>query len=127
VLNTVQEVAVRRLFVVLGAAALIALPGGPALAEEPLRLDEQVVDEAGVVDDEAGIEAAVDELESEDGTQLFVVFVDTFDGLKAGEWLDSTRGRGPGLCLHPAGGLRALGGRGESAGRAGRRAGVHRG
>ena len=47
------EVAVRRLFVVLGASALLALTGGPALAEEPFRLDEQVVDEAGVLGDEA--------------------------------------------------------------------------
>ena len=44
----------RRLPVVLGAAALLLLSGGPALAEEPFRLDEQVVDEAGVLGGRGG-------------------------------------------------------------------------
>jgi hypothetical protein len=89
-------VAVRRLFVVLGASALLALSGGPALAEEPFRLDDQVVDEADVIDDEAEIDAALDELQAEDGVQLFVVTVDSFDDLTAGEWLQET-GRLSGL------------------------------
>ncbi len=80
----------RRLFVVGGAAALVALTGAPASAEEPFRLDEQVVDEAGVLGDEAAVESAVEELQAEDGTQLFVVFVDTFEGASGGEWLEST-------------------------------------
>jgi len=81
---------VRRLPVVLGATALVLLSGGPAIAEEPFRIDEQVVDEAGVLGDEGEIEAALDELQAEDGTQLFVVFVDSFDGLTAGQWIQST-------------------------------------
>ncbi|HZB22079.1 MAG TPA: TPM domain-containing protein, partial [Blastococcus sp.] len=80
----------RRLFVVLGASALFALTGGPALAEEPFRLDEQVVDEAGVLGDEAQVDAALDELQTEDGVQLFVVTVDTFGDLTPGEWLQET-------------------------------------
>jgi hypothetical protein len=85
-------VAVRRLFVVLGASALLGLTGGPALAEEPFRLDDQVVDEAGVLGDESEIDAALAELQSEDGVQLFVVTVDTFGDLTAGEWLQQTAG-----------------------------------
>jgi uncharacterized membrane protein YgcG len=81
---------VRRLPVVLGATALVLLSGGPALAEEPFLIDEQVVDEAGVLGDESDIDAALDELQTEDGTQLFVVFVDSFDGLSAGEWIQET-------------------------------------
>ena len=80
----------RRLPVVLGATALLLCGGAPALAEEPLRLDDQVVDEAGVVGDEGAIEDAVDELQAEDGTQLFVVFVDSFEGLDAGQWMSET-------------------------------------
>jgi uncharacterized membrane protein YgcG len=60
------------------------------MAEDPFRLDEQLVDEAGVVGDEAPVEDALDELQAEDGTQLFVVFVDTFEGLGAGEWMAET-------------------------------------
>jgi hypothetical protein len=89
-------VAVRRLFVVLGASALLALSGGPALAEEPFRLEDQLVDEADVIGDEAEIDAALDELQAEDGVQLFVVTVDSFDDLTAGEWLQET-GRLSGL------------------------------
>ena len=80
----------RRLPVALGATALVLLSGGPALAEEPFRIDDQVVDQAGVLGDEAEVEAALDELQTEDGTQLFVVFVDSFDGLTAGEWIRET-------------------------------------
>ena len=45
------EVAARRLFVVLGASALLAVGAGPALAEEPFRLDEQIVDEDPTFDE----------------------------------------------------------------------------
>jgi len=81
---------VRRLPVVLGATALLLLSGGPALAEEPFRLTDQVVDEAAVVGNEAPVEDAIDELQAEDGTQLYVVFVDSFEGMGAGEWMQST-------------------------------------
>jgi len=65
---------VRRLSVVLGATALLLLSGGPALAEDPFRLDGQVVDEAGVLSsgEESQVADALDQLQAEDGTQLFV-------------------------------------------------------
>ena len=81
----------RRLVVVLGAAALLGLSAGPALADDPFRLDDQVVDQADVLGDESDIDAALDELQTEDGTQLFVVYVDSFEGLSAGEWMTETR------------------------------------
>ena len=83
----------RRLSVVLGATALLLLSGGPALAEDPFRLDGQVVDEAGVLSsgEESQVADALDQLQAEDGTQLFVVFVDTFGGQTPGEWMQSTR------------------------------------
>ncbi|MDT0277441.1 TPM domain-containing protein [Blastococcus goldschmidtiae] len=87
-----MKVAVRRLFVVVGASALLAVgAAGPALAEEPFRLDDQIVDEAGVLDDETEIDAALDELQSDDGIQLFVVFVDDFGGLTSREWMTETQ------------------------------------
>ena len=36
------------------------------------------------------IDAALDELQTEDGIQLFVVFVDSFDGLDTSAWMQST-------------------------------------
>lgn len=83
------EGAARRLFVVLGASAVLAVGAGPALAEEPFRLEDQIVDEAGVLD-EGSIEESLDELQAEDGTQLFVVFVDSFEGQDGSEWAQAT-------------------------------------
>jgi hypothetical protein len=81
---------VRRLLVVLGAAALLGVPAGAALAEEPFRLEEQVADQADVLGDGSEVDVALEELQSEDGIQLFVVTVDSFDGLTAGQWLQQT-------------------------------------
>ena len=80
----------RRLVVVLGAAALLGLSAAPALAEEPFRLEDQVVDQADVLGDESDIDAALEELQTEDGIQLFVVFVDSFDGMDTNTWMQST-------------------------------------
>ena len=76
-----QEVAVRRLFVVLGVSALLVLTGGPALAERavPARRSRSSTRPA-CCGDEAQVEDALEELQAEDGIQLFVVFVDSFDG-----------------------------------------------
>ena len=72
----------RRLSVVPGVLALLLLTGGPALAEEPFRVPDQVTDEAGVlVGNTAAVEDAVEELQADEGIQLWVVYVDTFDGI----------------------------------------------
>ncbi|SDY06709.1 TLP18.3, Psb32 and MOLO-1 founding protein of phosphatase [Geodermatophilus africanus] len=82
----------RRLPAVLALlAALVLLGGGPALAEPPFDVPEQVTDRAGVlVGDESSVEAAVAELQAEDQLQLFVVYVDSFDGLDQEEWATRT-------------------------------------
>ncbi len=86
------EVAARRLFVVLGASALLAVGAGPALADEPFRLGEQIDDRAGAlsVSEQNDLAGALGELQTEDGIQLFVVFVDSFEPGTADEWTRDT-------------------------------------
>ncbi|SDM53579.1 TLP18.3, Psb32 and MOLO-1 founding protein of phosphatase [Geodermatophilus siccatus] len=73
--------------VLVPLAALVLLGGGPALAEPPFDVPDQVTDRAGVlVGDESAVEAAVAELQAEEQLQLFVVYVDSFDGLDPAEW-----------------------------------------
>jgi uncharacterized membrane protein YgcG/uncharacterized coiled-coil protein SlyX len=82
---------VRRLLVVLGVSALLVLSGGPAMADAPFRLEEQVVDRVGALSgNESQVDDAINELEAEDGTQLFVVFVNSFDGTAGKNWAQST-------------------------------------
>ncbi|MFZ5872262.1 MAG: TPM domain-containing protein, partial [Actinomycetota bacterium] len=70
---------------------LFSWAGVAALAEPPSRLAEQVTDSAGALTgDETEVRAALDELRAETGVQLFVVFVDTFDGTPAQQWADET-------------------------------------
>ncbi len=82
----------RRLLAVLAPlAAVVLLGGGPALAEPPFDVPEQVTDRAGVlVGNESAVEAAVAELQAEEQLQLFVVYVDSFDGLDPDEWATRT-------------------------------------
>jgi hypothetical protein len=85
------EGAARRVVVVLGAAAVLVLGGGAALADQPFRLDEQVVDRVEALrGGEAQVEDALEELRAEDGTQLFVAFVSSFDGAEGRDWVDET-------------------------------------
>ncbi|WP_256461073.1 TPM domain-containing protein [Blastococcus sp. PRF04-17] len=81
----------RRLSVVLGVSALLVLSGGTATAEEPFRLEEQVVDSVGALSgNETQVEEAIEGLQAEDGTQLFAVFVSSFDGARGSDWAEST-------------------------------------
>lgn len=65
---------------------------GSAFAAPPLKLDSgMVTDDADVLgSDLSAVEAALDTLESEHGIQLFVVYVETFDGYDAQEWAHET-------------------------------------
>ncbi|MEJ5945841.1 TPM domain-containing protein [Pseudokineococcus basanitobsidens] len=77
------------------AAALLFAPSlalAPAAsAVEPFRLDEQVTDQVGALDGSGdAVQQAVDDLREETGVQLFVVFVDSFDGLGGQEWAQQT-------------------------------------
>ncbi|MFC5998633.1 TPM domain-containing protein [Quadrisphaera sp. GCM10027208] len=82
-----------RLLPALLVAALLALLAllapSTASAEPPGRLDEQVTDAAGVLSG-SDVQTALEELRRDTGVQLFVVFVDTFDGLPAQQWADQT-------------------------------------
>ncbi|WP_326553799.1 TPM domain-containing protein [Micromonospora sp. NBC_01813] len=74
----------------LTAVVVLAVPGRAA-AEPPLRLDTQITDQVGAL---AGRESEVDQalqrLEQDTGWQLFVVYVDDFDGTPALDWADQT-------------------------------------
>jgi len=75
------------LFLVAGA---VLLPG-PAFAEDPFRLSTQIEDKAGALGDQAGdVQMALGLLQDEQKVQLWVVFVDTFSGLTAEDWVDQT-------------------------------------
>ncbi|MDY7089583.1 MAG: TPM domain-containing protein, partial [Actinomycetota bacterium] len=81
----------RRLVVLpLVAAAAVVLMAGPATAQAPERLAAQVTDQAGVLGDRGAVDAALSDLQEKTGLQLFVVMVDSFDGLPAQEWTDET-------------------------------------
>ena len=84
----------RRLLVVLGVLALLVLSGGTAMADAPFRLEEQVVDRVGALSgNESQVDDALEQLRAEDGTQLFVVFVNSFDGASGKNWTQSTAER----------------------------------
>ncbi|MGY1846702.1 TPM domain-containing protein [Blastococcus sp. SYSU DS1021] len=81
----------RRLCVVLGVLAVLLLTGGPAYAVPPFRLPDQVVDEVGVLQGGAGrVQDVVDDLRADTRTDLYVVFVSSFDGADQEEWAQAT-------------------------------------
>ncbi|MGY1709407.1 TPM domain-containing protein [Geodermatophilus sp. SYSU D00758] len=70
----------------------LALAAGPALAEPPFDVPGEVTDRAGVLSgaETAEVEDALAGLRSEDGLQLFVVYVDSFDGQDGVAWANAT-------------------------------------
>ncbi|MDQ3734663.1 MAG: TPM domain-containing protein [Actinomycetota bacterium] len=75
----------------LAALALTAGLSGVAAAEPPLRAAGQLTDRvAALAGDEERVQDALDELQGADGTQLFVVFVASFDGMDGQTWADET-------------------------------------
>ena len=81
------------------------LLAGTASADPPtISLDTpgQITDNAGVLDgDTADVDAALERLRTETGVQLFVVFVESFDGTPSQEWADQVA-RTNGLGLNDA-------------------------
>lgn len=63
---------------------------GAAAADPPSRIGAAVTDDAGVLapGDAARIAESFDRLREADGTQLFVVYVDSFDGAAGQAWAD---------------------------------------
>ena len=84
----------RRLSILVAVVAVFLLLGGAgsALADVPFRADERVTDRAGVLD--AGqrqqVAQAIDRLRADGGTDLFVVYVESFDGLDGRSWADQS-------------------------------------
>lgn len=83
----------RTLAVAALAAALVLVPA-PAHAAAPIDLGgEYVVDQVGALEDRGGeVLDALDRLYDDAGLQLFVVYVDRFDGAEEG-WADATAER----------------------------------
>ena len=81
-----------RLLAVAALAVGPVLLAGPAAAQEPLRLDDPITDDAGVLsaDERTQVQTALDELRADQGVQLFVVFETTFDGTSGPDWAAQT-------------------------------------
>src|SRR5918993_2261484 len=85
---------VRWLLVAIVAAVQLWAGGGPAWAEQPLRVDDQVTDRVGALaGDSARVREALDRLRDANGTQLFVVYVSEFNGMNGQQWSDETARR----------------------------------
>src|SRR4051794_17271632 len=86
-------VGMSRLARLLAACSVLVAPllvVGTAAADEPVALTEQITDTADALDDESGDAEAIDQLRSEEDIQLFVAFVDTFDGATGEAWAQQT-------------------------------------
>jgi hypothetical protein len=78
-----------RLLLLLGAVILAFAPNTAAVAVAPFALNDQVSDQVGVLDAHtAEIRAAIDQLEADHGVRLWVVVVDSFDGIDPRAWAD---------------------------------------
>jgi uncharacterized membrane protein YgcG len=74
----------------IAVLALLLVPA-PARADAPMRVPTQVTDEAGALGSRAAaVDTALARLQSDTGMQLFVVFVESFDGTPAQTWTDET-------------------------------------
>jgi len=82
----------RRLAIVLGVlAALFVAGAGPALAVAPFALSDQITDQSGVLgSDRSDVQDALDNLRQDKGIELFVVYVDSFDGATGQTWAKET-------------------------------------
>jgi hypothetical protein len=84
----------QRLTYLFAAATVLAACLGfalPAAAVAPFALTDQITDQVGAVaGDEADIRAAFDSVHNDYGVRMWVVFVDTFDGVQAQRWADAT-------------------------------------
>jgi uncharacterized membrane protein YgcG len=58
--------------------------------DAPFNVTDQITDRAGVLGDVTPLQADLDQLRSEHGLQLFVVYVDSFDGASGETWTQQT-------------------------------------
>lgn len=84
--------ALRRTLLGASSAAVLALACATgAGAEPPTRLDEQITDTVGALAGELDqVDTAIEGLESEQGIQLWVAYVDTFNGMSGQDWAAQT-------------------------------------
>lgn len=74
----------------LGAVALL-VPAGAVIAEAPFRLEQQITDKVGALgSQEAQVAAALADLQANQGIQLWVAYVDGFNGAPGQEWAAAT-------------------------------------
>src|SRR3954447_19597724 len=83
---------VRRLTIVLGIlAAAFFVGAGPALAVAPFALSDQITDQVDALGgDRSDVQDALDSLRQDKGIELFVVYVDSFDGATGQTWATQT-------------------------------------
>jgi TPM domain len=78
----------------IAAAAAVVLTvvlPGTAAAEPPFRLPAEITDRIGALGgDEPAVQEALDRLREEDQVQLFVAYVESFDGISPQDWADET-------------------------------------
>src|SRR5438270_2736440 len=79
---------VRRLAIVLGVLAAVLLIGGsPALAVPPMQLSGQITDQVNALGgNKSEVQNTLDRLRSDTGTEMFVAYVDSFDGMAGHTW-----------------------------------------
>ncbi len=74
--------------ILLGAVLLLP---AVALAEQPFRMGSQIEDRVGALQGrEQEVRTALERLTTDDRVQLWVAYVDSFEGLGAEEWADET-------------------------------------
>ena len=84
-------VRLRLLGTALLAGVALALPAGAAHAEQPMDVAGEITDPAGALGGRTDdVQAALDRLADDTPLQLFVVFVDSFDGVDPEVWADDT-------------------------------------
>jgi hypothetical protein len=83
-------VALRRFCAVLAVAGAVVLTGPAALAEPPFDVPGQLTDRADALDpdEESRVEDALQQLAADDDVQVYVVYVDSFDGQAGPQWSD---------------------------------------
>src|SRR3954454_23343665 len=83
---------VRRLTIVLGLLPPALFAGAaPALAVAPFALSEQITDQVDALGSSTSdVQDALDQLRQDKGIELFVVYVDSFDGASGQAWATQT-------------------------------------